>query len=231
MEYTYAKLKSLPQRERPRERLRDFGPQALSDAELLAIVIGSGRPGVNALDLARSVLKLQDDGQLLHASLPQLESITGIGLATACRILASLELGVRLQQPQQERLSLRTPAQVAAFLEPKLRHLEQEEVHVVLVDVKQKLMHTERVSQGSVSETLAGPREVFRAAVRRGAYGLIVAHNHPSGDPTPSQADVALTLRLRQSAVLLGIELIDHIIIGQGRFVSLRQAGLAFEAE
>lgn len=214
--------------ERPMEKLVSRGRPALSDEELLAILIGSGTKKQNALSLAGSVLR-QDQVRtwLLSASVEELTAFEGIGRTKACRIIAGLELGKRLGSFQAFReISLSSVASVYAYLKKVYAGLLQEHFIVLFVDAKNRPFRKEVVSMGTLNQTLVHPREVFRAAVRAGANALLLAHNHPSGDPEPSPEDISVTRRLAEAGEILGIPILDHLVVGDGRFVSFRERGL-----
>ena len=227
-------MKDLPQEDRPRERLADKGPESLSASELLAIVIGSGTDRDNALELAGRLLEraCQETGSeaspsvclryLLNASLEEIMTVRGIGRAKAVTIKAALELGRRLSSPGPKTI-IRSPGDVSELVMDRLRYLEKEHFHVVLLDARNRVLGTELVSMGSLNASIVHPREVFKGAVRRAAAGVILVHNHPSGDPTPSAEDQDVTRRLVEVGNLLGIDVLDHIIVGDGRFVSMRE--------
>lgn len=223
-------IKELPLPERPRERLARLGPAALSTAELLAIILRTGIGGENALLLAgRLLARYNGLAGLARASLSELVAERGLGLAKASQLQAALELGRRLTVAlPEERLQIRTPADVAAMLLAEMSHLEQEHFWVLFLDTRNRVLGSEPIYKGSLNQSQVRIGEVFREAVRRNCAGVIVAHNHPSGDPAPSPEDVAVTRELVAAGKLLGIELIDHLIIGHGRWVSLRERGLGF---
>jgi len=222
-------IKEMPVDDRPREKMMRFGAAALTNSDLLALVIGSGTKDVPATGIARAVLGGLDDGliSLQEKSIEELTSIEGIGTATAARILACMELGKRLANtPAKERRRFESVDQVERYFMDRMRFLDREVFNVLLVDAKGGEIACETVSVGDLSSSITHPREVFRGAVRRGAYGVIFAHNHPSGDPSPSSEDIATTHRLCEAGRILGIVVMDHIIIGNGRSVSLRAEGI-----
>lgn len=235
-------LRALPPRERPRERLARLGAAALSDAELLAILLrtGDGRSGASALDLARHLLSHAASragrgdralGFLSAVSLEELGQVRGIGPAKAAQVKAGVELGRRVMcEEARARPVIRKPSDAALLFMPQLRDLEQEHLYAVLVDAKGRVLAADLVSVGGLSGVTAHPREVFRAAVRKNAHAMVLVHNHPSGDPTPSPADVAVTKRLVDAGRLLGIEVLDHVVIGDNRYASFRQIGIIEKA-
>ena len=216
----------LPIPERPRERLALHGAAALSSRELMAVVLGTGSARSSALDLAEDLLK---DGvrALAARSLPELQRRHGLGPAKAGRILASLELGARLStEGRGDALELRSPEDAARHLLPRYSARPVETFGLLALDVRRRLQREVVVSVGCLTSSLVHPREVFAEAVASRAAGLILFHNHPSGDPEPSAEDVGLTRRLAQAGQLMGIEVLDHLVLGAGRFVSLKQRGV-----
>lgn len=213
--------------DRPRERLDRIGPAGLSDHELLAVVLGHGHAGRSALDLAHMVLD-QAGGLhgLVRASADELRRIAGIGAARAAQVLASLELGRRsLARAPRARLQIGCPRDVATYLMPQFGSCAVEQFGVVLLDVKHRVLKTRLLSTGSLDASVVHPREVFRAAVLGGAAAVVLFHNHPSGDPTPSREDIELTRRLLAAGDLMGIAVLDHVILADTRYVSLRETG------
>ncbi|HEU0072402.1 MAG TPA: DNA repair protein RadC [Dehalococcoidia bacterium] len=223
-------MRELPASERPRERLRDLGAQALSNAELLAIVLRSGSTRQSVLNLASSLLARHGGlGGLARLSFSDLVRESGIGEAKAAEIQAAFQLALRLNALQpEERPYVRSPADVNNLLGAEMALLDQEHLRVLLVNTRNQVMTVTEVYKGNVSSSLVRTAEVFREAVRQNAPSIIVVHNHPSGDPSPSPDDVALTKTLRQAGDVLQIELLDHIVIGDHRFASLKQLGLGF---
>ncbi len=224
------RIADLDRSARPRERLAAAGPEALTDAELIAILLGSGMAGANAVELAQSIL--QEVGQLpgLHrAGYEVLCGLRGIGPAKAAQIKAAVELGRRLSQAWPlDRPVLQSPEAAAALLQFELAAAEQERFKVLLLDTRCRLIRTVDVYRGSLNTSLIRVGEVFRDAVRANAASVIVAHNHPSGDPTPSPEDIAVTRAIIEAGRLLDIEVLDHLVIGAGTFVSMKAKGLAF---
>jgi DNA repair protein RadC len=216
----------LPAAERPRERLAHRGPSALSSRELLAVVLGTGSSRSSALELSEALLK---DGvrDLASRSVSELASRHGLGPAKAGRILAALELGARLStEGAGDALELRTPEDAARHLLPRYSARPVETFGLLALDVRRRVRREVVVSVGCLTSSLVHPREVFAEAIASRAAGLILFHNHPSGDPEPSAEDVGLTRRLAQAGQLMGIEVLDHLVLGAGRFVSLKQRGV-----
>ena len=216
--------------ERPRERLSSLVPQALNSAELLAILLRSGVPGENAVQVGQRLLQQFDGLVGLHrVSFEELMNQRGIGRAKAAQIKAAIELGRRLTiESPEERATIHSPADAAALLQYEMSALEQEHLRVILLDTRNHVLDTVEVYRGSVNSSQVRVGELFKAAVRRGAPAVIVVHNHPSGDPAPSPDDVAVTRAFVQAGKLLDVEVLDHLIIGQGRYVSLKERRLGF---
>ncbi len=209
------KIREMPPDERPREKLAHRGAAALSDAELIAILLRTGLPGANAVDVARELLQRYGSlGGLSRCSVKEIAAIRGIGQAKAVQLVAAFGLGQRLARETLAQQKLETPELICDLLGAEMRMLRKESLRVVLLDTRYRLICVEEISMGSINESIAHPRDVFRPALIHSAYGVVVVHNHPSGDPSPSQADHSLTRRLREAAGLLQIRLLDHIIIG-----------------
>lgn len=221
-------MKNIVPDDRPREKLGRHGVGALGDNELVALVIGHGPQRVGALAVANAVLGaaggVQGLPRLHHA---QLERISGVGRAQAARILAAVELGRRtLTAPEHERPRFLTPDDAGAFLLPRFGAHPVERFGALLLDTKYRLVGTRLLSVGSLDASLAHPRELFREALLTSAAVVVAFHNHPSGDPTPSQDDVLLTRRLKLAGELVGVALLDHVVLGDSRYCSMRQMGL-----
>jgi DNA repair protein RadC len=226
------KIRELPQDERPREKLLGRGAAALTDPELIAILLRTGVPGANAVEVARQLLeRFSSLSGLSRCTVKEIESIRGIGAAKAIQLVAAFGLGQRLANERLSRQKLDSPELVHDLVAAEMRTLHKESLRVILLDTRYHLLRMEEVSLGSVNESIAHPRDVFRPAVISSAYAVIVVHNHPSGDPSPSQSDHSLTRRLAEAAELLQIKLLDHIIIGapaEGRlpYFSFKEAGV-----
>lgn len=216
--------------ERPRERLARLGPEALNNAELVAILLRSGVPGLNALQLAQRVLMESGGLTGLHRiSFDDLRRYRGLGPAKAAQLKAAVELGRRLAvATPEERPTIQSPEDAAGLLLYEMGALEREHLRVLNLDTRNRLLRTSEVYRGSLNSSWIRIGEVFRDAVRVNAAAIIVAHNHPSGDPTPSPEDVAVTRAIVEAGGLLDIEVLDHLVIGQGRYVSLKAKGLGF---
>ncbi len=226
------KIHELPAEERPREKLTTHGASALSDSELIAILLRTGLPGANAIDVARQLLTRYGSlSALARCSVSELSKIKGIGPAKGVQLAAAFGLATRLARESLVRIKMDTPDLIYQLLGAELRGLHRESLRVVLLDTKMHLMRVEEISLGTLNESLAHPREIFRPALIYSSFGIIVVHNHPSGDPSPSDADRRLTIRLAEAATLLQIRLFDHVIIGaadNGRqpWFSFREAGI-----
>lgn len=223
-------IKEMSEEERPRERLAKLGPQSLTTAELLAILLRVGMVGESAVQVGQRLLQTFGGITGIHrASFDELSNQRGIKLAKAAQIKAAIELGRRLviESPDEGPI-IHNPSDAAAMLQYEMSALEQEELRVMLMDTRNRARHIETVYRGSVNSSQVRIAEIFKAAIRRNASNLIVIHNHPSGDPTPSPDDVAITRAILQAGELLDIKLLDHIIIGNGKFVSLKERGLGF---
>jgi len=221
-------IRDLPQGERPRERLVNYGTEGLSNIELLAILLRTGRRGESVLQQAERLLAhFEGLRGLATAGLADLASFPGVGQAKAATLMAAFELGRRLAAVETENLSaIKSPREVAELLMGRLRFLDREHFFVVLLNARNQPLGVERISIGHLTASLVHPREVFKAAIQKSAAAVILAHNHPSGDPTPSQEDVFLTRRLREGGELLGIEILDHVVFGDNKYVSLKERGL-----
>ncbi len=222
-------IHELPRSERPRERLIDLGARALSSPELLAIVLGSGSAGRSALRLGEDVLAAAGGSLRRIAMQPvaALRAVGGVGLVRAVTIHASLELGRRMSaEVREDGAPVRSPRDVVAVFAPRLEDLPVEEFHVAVLDAQHRLERDVTVTRGILNSSLVHPREVFREAIAERAASVILVHNHPSGDPTPSPDDRAVTEQLVAAGRLLDIPVHDHVIIGRGRYTSFAEAGL-----
>lgn len=218
-------LKQLPPQERPRERLARYGIHALSTIELLAILLGSGTENRSVLELAADLLShFGSLNRLADATLKELREVKGIGEAKALLIQAALGLGGRFD-PKGEPLVLDSPEKVYQSVRHELGSQKVEVLWVFLRDVRKGCIHREAIAKGTLTELLMHPREIFHLAIRHRAHSLIIAHNHPSGDPSPSTQDLKMTDLLAAAGRVVGIELSDHLILGEGRFVSFFQQG------
>lgn len=223
-------LREMAPDERPRERLKLRGPSALSDGDLLAIILNTGLVGETVTDLSQRLLAEHGGLRgLFRLEISELASIRGLGDAKAVRLKAALELGRRLAAlSPEDRPQVTSPDDVANLLQIEMAALEQEQLRVVLLDTKHRILGTRTVYHGSVNQAQVRVGEIYRDAVRQNATAIVAVHNHPSGDPTPSAADVSLTVEMVRAGEMLDIDLLDHLIIGQGRWLSLRRLGLGF---
>lgn len=220
-------MKELSPDDRPREKLLRLGATALGDNELVAVVLGSGRHRTSALGVANELLKAHGGLHgLIRTSAAALSRVAGVGDAKAAQVLAAIELGRRtLMRAPAARVQLHRPGEAAAYLLPAFGSRGAEQFGVVLLDTKHRVMRTVIVATGGLNATMVEPRDVFREAVMGGAAAVIVFHNHPSGDPTPSPDDFALTRRLNAAGLLMGIDLVDHVILGDARYFSFKEVG------
>jgi DNA repair protein RadC len=220
-------MRDVAPHDRPREKLERLGARALGDNELLALVLGSGSRSRDALELANRLIAHAGG---LHAfcrtGLDELCQVSGVGRARASQVLAAVELGRRtLTRASAERPQLSSPHQMAAFLLPQYGVSAVEQFGIVMLDSKQRLIRIKIVSIGSLDSTVVHPREVFREAAAASAAGIVLFHNHPSGDPTPSKEDLVLTARMVDAGDIMGIDVVDHLILAEQRYFSLLEAG------
>jgi DNA repair protein RadC len=221
-------MKTIAAHDRPREKLQRIGASALGDNELLATVLCHGRASASALDLANAVLETVGGlERLARARFDELSQVPGIGAARASQIVAAVELGRRtVSRAGRDRVQITTPRSVAEMLLPEYGSRPVEQFGVVLLDTKHRVLRTTVVTIGTLDASIVHPREIFREAAGAGAAAIVLFHNHPSGDPEPSEDDVALTRRLVAAGVLMGIDVVDHVILADARFCSLREKGL-----
>jgi DNA repair protein RadC len=220
-------VKDWPEGERPRERLIAHGPAMLSEAHLLAILIRNGKAGRTAVDLGRELLeRFGSLAGIEQASIKEMCAVEGIGPAKAAEIKAAIELGRRYQKPSLAGASFCSSQDVVAYYRPRMKDAKKEMFRCALLDTKNKIIREEVVSVGSLTASIVHPRDTFKAAIRESAAAVIFIHNHPSGDTKPSQEDILLTRRLVQAGEVLGIQVLDHIIIGDGNHFSFKDSGL-----
>lgn len=221
-------VREMPEEDRPRERLARLGPEALRDAELIAVLFRTGTRSQSAVTLAENALReFGDLRALARASIEELQQVKGLGRVKAIEIKAALELGKRLSaHTSKGRPRISGADDVARLLMARYKECENEVFKAMLLNTKNEVLKTVDVSSGGLDGTSAMPRDVFRQAVREGASAVIVCHNHPSGDPEPSKEDITVTKRLAESAEMLGVRFLDHIIFGDGRYVSLKDRNL-----
>lgn len=220
-------LRDVHLEDRPRERLMRQGAESLSNQELIAILLRTGTKEESVLLLANRVLTVFERLHYLkHATIEEMVAIKGIGEVKAIQLLAAIELGRRLAQKQNdEKFTIRSPQDAAAYLMPDMTSLNQEHFVVLFLNIKNQIIHRQTIFIGSLNASIVHPREIFREAVKRSAASIICAHNHPSGVPTPSEEDIEVTKRIEEAGYIMGIELIDHVIIGDHQFISLKEKG------
>jgi DNA repair protein RadC len=224
-----ALIRELPTDERPRERLRSRGPDALSNAELLAILLRTGSKGENVVALATRLLaKFEGVNALGRVSFAELCGEKHVGPAKAAQVIAALALGQRIMSVQPQRAAVRSPEDVFALVGAEMALLEQEHLRVVLLNTRNQVMGVRPVNQGNVHSAVVRVAEIFKDAIRDNAPNIILVHNHPSGDPSPSPDDAALTKQVEDAGRLLGIDVLDHVVIGRSGPASLRELGLGF---
>lgn len=223
-------LRDLPEEERPREKLIAHGVQMLTNAELLAVLLRSGSKKMSVLHLAENLLSLYKEkglSSIVNLSAHQLSSLHGIGPAKAAAVLAAVELGRRIaQEPSGKKVFINTPADAAAYIMPRLRYETKEKFAVILLNVKNQVLSFRIISVGILNASIVHPREVMTEALLQCAASVILTHNHPSGDPSPSGDDIATTRRLIRAGEIMGIEIADHIIIGENKYISFQEQGL-----
>ena len=213
--------------DRPRERLLRQGAESLSNQELLAILLRTGTKEESVLVLANRVLNVFERlHHLKHATIEEMMAIKGIGEVKAIQLMAAVELGRRLaQKHNDEKFTIRSPQDAATYLMPDMTSLNQEHFVVLFLNIKNQIIHKQTIFIGSLNASIVHPREIFREAVKRSAASIISAHNHPSGVPTPSTEDIEVTKRIVEAGYIIGIELIDHVIIGDHQYISLKEKG------
>jgi len=220
-------IKELPEDERPREKLIKYGAEKLSDAELLALIIRMGTKERTAVEVSQDILNFFGGLQVLQGiSVEELELVKGVGIAKAAQIKAITELSKRIFRAEKNKKVIKNPADAAELLMPDLRFLKHEIFGLILLDIKNQIISTPVISKGGLNSSIVHPREVFKEAIRRSSAAIILYHNHPSGIPDPSKDDIEITKRLIDSGELLGINVLDHIIIGDNNFVSMKEKGI-----
>ncbi|MGB9678710.1 MAG: RadC family protein [Thermoanaerobacteraceae bacterium] len=220
-------IKDLPEDERPRERLIKYGADVLSNAELIAIILGTGTKSESAILLAQRLIK-DDRGIkfIIDSGVERLSSIKGIGIAKAVKLKAALELGRRLMAYSSNyNFTIKSPEDVINLVMDDMRYLNKEHFKIIMLNTKNRVIAIETISVGSLNSSIVHPREVFKAAIERASSSIILVHNHPSGDPTPSKEDLDVTKRLFEGGNILGIKVLDHIIIGDGKGISFKEKG------
>lgn len=221
-------IKELPVNMRPRERLLQEGAGSLSEIELLAILLGTGSPEITVLELASLIMaRFKNLRLLVDATVEELNEIKGVGPAKACQVKAALELARRLSSyTGQPRPVVRSPEDAAGLVMEEMRHLDREHFRALLLNTRNQVIANDEVSIGTLNTSSVHPRELFRNAIKKSAASLVLVHNHPSGDATPSKEDLDVTRRLCEAGKIIGIEILDHIIIGDNKFTSLKAQGI-----
>lgn len=220
-------VREWPEDERPRERLIRSGADTLSDAQLLAIILRTGSNGMSVIETAVELLqRFEGLRGLDEASVAELKKFKGLGIAKIAQIKASFELGRRLLTQRVNERFFNSAQTVFNYLHPKLNGLKKERFITLLLDTKLRLIREVKVSEGTLNQSIIHPREVFREAIRESAYAIILVHNHPSGDPTPSEQDKDITKKLKKASEVLEIPILDHVIIGRGRYFSMKERGI-----
>ena len=222
----YTTIKNMPVSERPREKMITHGCQSLSNAELLAIVLSTGTKDKTAIDLARGILNMSNEGlrTLTNCTMEELMQIKGIGLAKASQIIAAVELGKRIALTTNvNNYKIQGPEDISNLLMEEMRYLNKEIFNIILLNTKNNVIAIENISIGSLNASIVHPREVFNIAIKRSSSAIILAHNHPSGDPKPSTEDINITKRLIEAGTIIGINVLDHIIIGDGIYFSMKE--------
>jgi DNA repair protein RadC len=221
-------VRDLPRQERPRERLQKFGPEALSAQELLALVIGRGIPKKSVMSIAQELLgKFGNVKAISQATIEELSQIKGIGLAKAAQIKACFELGRREDlEPEMINFDIKNPEAVVKAIRASIKDKAKEHFKLILLNPRNKIIGISTISVGTLNASLVHPREVFKDAITHSAASVVLAHNHPSGDPEPSEDDLKITKKLVESGKILGIEVLDHIVIGKNGFLSFKEKGL-----
>lgn len=224
------RIKDLPAETRPYERCFSCGPKVLTDAELLAVIIRTGANGVKSVELAEEIIHLAGSQGIMgicNLSVKELMGIRGVGMVKAVQIMCIAELSRRIAMAQRrEKLNFKSPGAVADYFMEEMRHKEKEELKILMLDAKSGLIAESTISTGTVNFAVASPREIFLEAFKYKAVSIIMMHNHPSGDPTPSQNDFICTKKIREAGELIGISLIDHIIIGDNKYMSFSERKL-----
>lgn len=222
----YTTIKNMPESERPREKMATHGCQSLSNAELLAIILSTGTKDRTAIDLARGILNMSNEGLrgLTNCTMEELMQVRGVGLAKASQIIAAVELGKRIAlTANANNYKIQGPEDISNLLMEDMRYLKKEKFDIILLNTKNTVIAIENISVGSLNASIVHPREVFNIAIKRSSSAIILAHNHPSGDPKPSSEDINITKRLIEAGSIVGINVLDHIIIGDGIYFSMKE--------
>lgn len=227
----HTSLKEMPEDDRPQEKMMRFGAKSLSNAELIAVIIRTGTREATSVEVGRKIMQyLDNDLSYFHQvdvlELQRNKNLAGIGIVKACQIKAAIELGLRIKPKDSIDVKITSPQDIADLLMEEMQYLKQECFKIILLDTKNKVIKVEGISVGILNASLVHPREVFVKAIRQHSAAIVLAHNHPSGDPEPSAEDKNITKRLCDAGELLGIAVLDHIIIGRGTYLSFKQEKL-----
>lgn len=225
---TNIKIRDIPVSERPVEKLIAFGAEALNNSELLAIILRCGVKGENVLSLSQRIIsELNGLDNIINVSLSEVTSIKGIKKAKGAQILALAELFKRFStlKTNSDNIQVIKPSDIANLLEREMHGIKQELLKLLVLDTKNKIIRVKEIFRGSLNSSIVHPREIFCEAIKCSGASIIICHNHPSGDPTPSKEDISITQRVKESGEIVGIKLLDHIIIGKNNFVSLKEKG------
>lgn len=221
------KLQDIPKEERPQEKLYKYGAETLTDEELLAIILRNGTPEENVLFLSKRILAhFKTAGGILNASSDELMSIKGVKEAKAAQILSLCELCRRINRFKRSEIKISSPKDCAEIVMDEMKNLKQEELKVIMLNKKNVVIADRVVFIGSLDTSIVHPREIFKLAVSNSASSIIICHNHPSGSPEPSKEDINVTLRIKECGRIIGIELLDHVIIGYNKYISLKEKGI-----
>jgi len=222
------KNKVIPIQERPRERLLKYGAKNLADYELFAIILRTGTKDISVLDVARELtIEFNDLSQINEATVTELQKIKGVGLAKAIELLAVSELGKRMNRPRQLENTITSPKDSFYFLKENMQNLNQEKLVCIYLNAKSEVITDKVLTMGTLNQTIIHPREVLKWALKHNAYGFIISHNHPSGNPNPSRADIEMTKKIAEAAKTIGIVFVDHIIVGKNQYFSFVENGLS----
>ena len=219
-------MKDLPENERPTEKLVNHGARSLSNSELIAVIIRTGSRDYSVIELANRLLSTKEDGvaSLADTSVEEITRVKGIGNCKAAQILAAVELGKRIVLAETEhKKKVTSPLDIVDFFMADMQYLKREHFKIVMLDTKNHIIGVEEISVGNLNSSIVHPREVYKQAIKRSSASIILVHNHPSGDPTPSREDINITRRLMESGEILGIRVLDHIVIGHKKHISLKE--------
>lgn len=219
-------IKDMPETERPREKLLNYGAETLSNEELIAVIIRTGNKEVTAIDLGKRILSLDQRGLvfLTDITIEELKSIKGIGNTKAAQILAAIEIGRRLSYNNNvAKIKINSPSSIANVFIDEMKYLHKEHFRVILLDTKNQIISTEEISIGTLNASIVHPRDVFKVAIKKNANSMILIHNHPSGDVSPSREDINITKRLEEVGKIVGINILDHIIVGDNKYLSFKE--------